>query len=47
MIYENNLKITAMKMLYMERGNCEEFLEVYKGVVPEYNVSDAFGLSLF
>lgn len=26
-------------MLYMERGNCEEFLEVYKGVVPEYNVS--------
>lgn len=28
-----------MRMLYMERGACEEFLEVYKGVVPEYNVS--------
>ncbi|XP_053671100.1 nucleoside diphosphate kinase 7 [Anopheles nili] len=28
--------ITAMKMLRFERPNCEEFLEVYKGVVPEY-----------
>lgn len=25
-----------MKMFYMERGNCEEFYEVYKGIVPEY-----------
>lgn len=41
-IYENNFKITAMKMMYMDRGNCEEFLEVYKGVVPEYNVSYNF-----
>ncbi|KAG4076905.1 hypothetical protein HA402_015892 [Bradysia odoriphaga] len=38
-IYENDFKVTAMKMMYMERENCEEFLEVYKGVAPEYNVS--------
>lgn len=38
-IYEGNFKITAMKMVYLERANCEEFYEVYKGVVPEYVVN--------
>jgi nucleoside-diphosphate kinase len=28
--------INALKMCHLERINCEEFLEVYKGVVPEY-----------
>lgn len=30
--------ISAMKMFRFERENCEEFLNVYKGVVPEYEV---------
>ncbi|KAJ6644660.1 Nucleoside diphosphate kinase 7 [Pseudolycoriella hygida] len=37
LIYENNFSITAMNMTYMERGDCEKFLEVYKGVIPGYN----------
>ncbi|XP_058116097.1 nucleoside diphosphate kinase 7 [Anopheles coustani] len=35
-ILRKKFTITAMKMLRFERANCEEFLEVYKGVVPEY-----------
>lgn len=36
MINNSGFKIIAMKMLCMDRVNCEEFLEIYKGVVPEY-----------
>lgn len=36
MILNSGFKIVAMKMICMDRVNCEEFLEVYKGVVPEY-----------
>lgn len=46
-IYENNFKITAMKMIFLERPNCEEFYEVYKGVVPEYVVTFKFNLLRF
>ncbi|XP_058060149.1 nucleoside diphosphate kinase 7 [Anopheles bellator] len=35
-ILKKKFTITAMKMLRFERANCEEFLEVYKSVVPEY-----------
>lgn len=28
-----------MKLFYLERQNCEEFYEVYKGVVPEFVVN--------
>lgn len=36
MILSSGLTVTALKMVYMDRVNCEEFLEVYKSVVPEY-----------
>ncbi|XP_061501741.1 nucleoside diphosphate kinase 7 [Anopheles gambiae] len=35
-ILRKKFTVTAIKMLRFERPNCEEFLEVYKGVVPEY-----------
>lgn len=38
-IYQANFCITAMKMFHLARKNCEEFYEVYKGVVPEYVVN--------
>lgn len=39
MIHECGFNITALKMCYLDRANCEEFYEIYKGVVPEYVVS--------
>jgi len=36
-IVDANFKITALKMIFLEKINCEEFYEVYKGVVPEYS----------
>lgn len=38
-LFDADFRITAMKMCLLERQNCEEFYEVYKGVVPEYVVS--------
>ncbi|RZF38472.1 hypothetical protein LSTR_LSTR011962 [Laodelphax striatellus] len=35
-ITENGFEITAMQMFFMDRPNAEEFYEVYKGVVNEY-----------
>ncbi|XP_065077498.1 nucleoside diphosphate kinase homolog 7 [Ochlerotatus camptorhynchus] len=35
-ILKKGFIISAMKMFRFERANCEEFLNVYKGVVPEY-----------
>ena len=37
-IDENGFKITAMEMFNLDVPTAEEFLEVYKGVVPEYQV---------
>lgn len=37
-ITSNGFIITGMRMLEMGRENCEEFYEVYKGVVSEYLV---------
>ncbi|KAL0269938.1 UNVERIFIED_CONTAM: hypothetical protein PYX00_007513 [Menopon gallinae] len=36
-IVENGFKITAMELMTMDTTTAEEFLEVYKGVVPEYS----------
>ncbi|XP_059614297.1 nucleoside diphosphate kinase 7 isoform X2 [Phlebotomus argentipes] len=36
-ILGNDLRITALKMVHMGRKNCEDFLQVYRGVAPEYN----------
>ncbi|XP_067896799.1 nucleoside diphosphate kinase 7 isoform X2 [Heterodontus francisci] len=36
-IEEWGFNFTALQMFNVERANAEEFLEVYKGVVPEYN----------
>lgn len=46
MIHECGFNITALKMCYLDRANCEEFYEIYKGVVPEYVVC-FFGSFLF
>lgn len=35
-IFDAGFQITALQMFSLERANAEEFLEVYKGVVPEY-----------
>ena len=40
------LHITACRILDLSRGQSEEFLEVYKGVVPEYPVRSLFSFSL-
>lgn len=39
-IYDGGFKITSMKMVFLERPYCEEFYEVYRGVVPEYVVKN-------
>ncbi|KAJ8955755.1 hypothetical protein NQ318_008629 [Aromia moschata] len=36
-INESHFKITAAKMVYLGNANADEFLEVYKGVVSDYN----------
>lgn len=36
-IIERGFEISAMEMFTVERANAEEFFEVYKGVVPEFN----------
>lgn len=47
-IDENGFKITAMEMFSLDVPTAEEFLEVYKGVVPEYQVStENFSLACF
>ncbi|XP_011179111.1 nucleoside diphosphate kinase 7 [Zeugodacus cucurbitae] len=35
-ITNNGFKITGLRMNLMERVNCEEFFEVYRGILPEY-----------
>lgn len=35
-IIENEYNVTAMKMFRLERKQCEDFYEIYKGVVGEY-----------
>ena len=36
MIADNGFATTAMKMIHLDRKQCEEFYEIYKGVVGEY-----------
>lgn len=43
-ITANGFIITAMKMFELGRENCEEFFEVYKGVVSEYLVIFIFSV---
>ncbi|XP_017492205.1 PREDICTED: nucleoside diphosphate kinase 7 isoform X2 [Rhagoletis zephyria] len=35
-ITSNGFKIAGLRMNLMERVNCEEFFEVYRGILPEY-----------
>ncbi|XP_030374955.1 nucleoside diphosphate kinase 7 [Scaptodrosophila lebanonensis] len=35
-ILSNGFQLNAMRMILMPRVNCEEFYEVYRGVLPEY-----------
>lgn len=35
-ILANGFRVSAMRMILMARINCEEFYEVYRGVLPEY-----------
>lgn len=44
---ENGFIITAMQLFHLDKKSAEEFLEVYKGVVPEFQVPLAFDVSLF
>lgn len=37
-ILEQGLEISALELFCLDRPAAEEFLEVYKGVVPEYHV---------
>lgn len=41
MIEKNGFNITGMHMFYLDEINAAEFLEVYKGVVPEYMVGNS------
>lgn len=38
-IVDEGFKITAIKMIHLDRVQCDEFYEIYKGVVQEYVVS--------
>jgi len=38
-ILEEGFEVSAMQTFALDRPNAEEFLEVYKGVMPEYTVS--------
>ncbi|GAB0097934.1 Nucleoside diphosphate kinase [Sergentomyia squamirostris] len=33
----NGMRITAMRMVHLNKENCENFFKVYKGVAPEFN----------
>lgn len=35
-IIAGGFEVSALRMFHLDRANCEEFLEVYKGVVNEY-----------
>ena len=35
-ILEEGFEISAMQMFYLDKPTAEEFLEIYRGVVPEY-----------
>uniref|UniRef100_A0A1B6KTD4 DM10 domain-containing protein n=2 Tax=Graphocephala atropunctata TaxID=36148 RepID=A0A1B6KTD4_9HEMI len=36
MIEKNNFVVSGLQLFYLDEVNAEEFLEVYKGVVPDY-----------
>ena len=35
-ILSEGFEISAMEMFYLDRSTTEEFLDVYKGILPEY-----------
>ena len=37
LILQQNFSISAMGLFYLTRSQAEEFLEVYKGVVPDFS----------
>lgn len=38
-ITTDGFRLSDIGLFHLDRQSAEEFLEVYKGVVPEYNVS--------
>ena len=46
-ILEEGFEISCAQLFRLTRGEAEEFLEVYKGVVPEYHVRRCLCCSLF
>merc|ERR1711871_1362504 len=36
-VMNSGFELSTMQMLHMSRPNAEEFLEVYKGIVPEHH----------
>lgn len=45
LILKDGYSITDCELFHLDRNNAEEFLEVYKGVVPEYHVTFLFLIS--
>jgi nucleoside-diphosphate kinase len=43
-ILTEGFEISALKLVHLTQQTAEEFMEVYKGVVPEYHVSHIVGL---
>lgn len=43
-ILKARFAITDMELFQLDRANAEEFIEVYKGIVPEYHASFFFKL---
>jgi ribosomal protein L35AE/L33A len=37
-IIDNGYEISDLELVHLDVANAEEFLEVYRGIVPEYNV---------
>ena len=46
-IQKANFVISAIQQFYVDPTNAEEFLEVYKGVLPDYAVSFMSYITLF
>lgn len=36
MILSEGFEISALQMFYLDRPSAEEFLDVYKGILPEF-----------
>ena len=46
-IIKENFIISDLELFQLDRANAEEFIEVYKGIIPEYHVLLFFPLFLY